>query len=83
MRKLTFLPHPGSTDLGELTWKESHPLPGVCQFSQDAVCRIQSERGVPVGLARFTGSCSGGKITFSLPLVVSAWLRPLFLWGTW
>lgn len=43
--------------------KNCYPLPGLCQFPHDAVCRIPSKWGVPVGLILVTRNRKGGKVT--------------------
>ena len=43
--------------------KTCYPLPGLCQFPHNAVCRIPSKWGVPVGLILVTRNRKGGKVT--------------------
>lgn len=81
--KFTFSPpgnrqRSGRADFG----KNCYPLQASASFPRMPSACSRVSGGVPAGLTLATRNCRGGKIIFSLPFVVSVWLRALFLQGT-
>ena len=65
----------GRADFG----KNSSLLPASASPRMPAICRLWSTWGVSAGLNLVTRHFREGKIVFPLLLIVSAWLRPLYL----